>query len=334
MELATTIAEWMPVVRTEYLQDYVQQGGAAVKFAVPQTDAESVALVEALRKESMGSGYLFVALDAAHAKLHMIDQIFYAVAKEIDWDRLSLAFLRSTLSDRRYIIPDESEGCSLDQIAALNSQDLGEMRKKVNEILRDRLLKDYTLTQEFRLAMLRLCQAQLEPSEIASGIGAAVKEWLRGELKLISSLKSAIIFQKIGRHNARPMLFSLARWLNLTGGVGLVLVLDISRFMVMRRPAEPDGTLYYSTAAVLDGYEVLRQSVDGTDELEYGLIVVVAPPMALLSKEENPRGLRAYDALWFRMADDVHDRNRVNPLASLVRLGRSNAAGSATTAGG
>ncbi|MBF8299246.1 MAG: hypothetical protein HW397_295 [Dehalococcoidia bacterium] len=338
MELATTTAEWMPVVRTEYLQDFVQQGGAGVKFAVPETDTEAQALVDALRKEALGSGYLFVALDAARVKVHMIDQMFHAVAKEVDWDRLSLAFLRSTLSDLKYTIPDESEGCSLDKLAALNqakdAKDPAEMRRDVSEALRKSLFNNYAMTQEFRIAMLRLCQAQLVPNEGASGTAAAVKEWLRGELRLISSLKSAFIFQRIGRHNARHMLFSLAHWLNLAGSVGLVLVLDITRFMEKRRPAEPDGTLHYSTAAVRDGYEVLRQFVDGTDELKHGLIVVVARPAALLSKDENPRGLKAYDPLWFRIADDVHDKIRVNPLASLVRLGGSNAARDAATAGG
>lgn len=320
MERTTTISAWMPVVRTEYLRGFIQQGGAAVKFAVPQTETERAALVDALQREALDSGFLFVALDAAHTKLHMIDQIFHAAAKEVDWDQLSLAFLRSTLSERRYIIPDESEGCSLDKIATLNSLDLGEMRRVVNETLRERLSRDYAMTHEFRLAMLRLCPAQLEQNESASGTAAAVKEWLRGELRLISTLKSASIFQKIGRHNARHMLYSLAYWLHLTGRVGLLLLLDISRFMDKRRPEQPDGTLYYSTAAVLDGYEVLRQFVDGTDEMERGLIVVVAPPAALLSVQENPRSVEAYRALWFRIYDEVRDRNRVNPLAALLRL--------------
>ncbi len=147
------------------------------------------------------------------------------------------------------------------------------------------------MTQEFRIAMLRLCQA-------------------------------------------RHMLFSLAHWLHLTGRAGLVLILDVSRFMATRRPAELDGTLYYSTAAVLDGYEVLRQFVDVTDELEHGLIAVVAPMVAVLSKDQNPRAVEVYPALRFRIADEVRDRNRVNPLASLVRVGHPSATGTSVVAGG
>jgi len=321
VELSTILTEWMPVVRKEYLEDFVRKGGSAVKFVVPQASGAGLALTQTLGKESQDSGFLFVALDAGKEKLHLIDKIFHAVAKEVDWDRLATKFLRSTLAESHRIVPDESEDCSLARLAALNnSLDLAEMRRDVNTVLRERLYGDYAMTQEFRIAMLRLCLAQLEPSESASSTATAVKEWLTGDLKLIASLKQAFIFQKINRSNARNMLFSLAHWLHLTGGAGLVLVLDITRFMEVKKPRQSDGLIYYSTAAALDGYEVLRQFVDGTDEMEHGFILVLASPDWLLPKDESPRGVKAYDALWFRMADEVRDRTRVNPLASLIRL--------------
>ncbi|MBI4311598.1 MAG: DUF2791 family P-loop domain-containing protein [Chloroflexi bacterium] len=318
--VTTRVADWVPVIRREYLLDFIRNGGAAVKFAVPQSEVVCSEIMDALGKEAREAGYLFVALDAAHTRLHMIDQIFHAVAKQVDWDALAKRFLRSTLSEKHYIIPDEYDGCSLDKVAALNSMDLGEMRQSVNQLLRDRLYHDYAMTQEFRIAMLRLCLAQLEPNEAAMGTARAVKEWLRGELRLVSSLKSALIFQKVGRSNARNMLFSLAHWLYLMGDAGLALVLDITRFMALRRPTEPDGTFYYSIAAVLDGYEVLRQFVDDTDEMEHCFILVVGSPASLEPQEDNPRSVTAYQALWTRVADEVRDRYRVNPLASLIRV--------------
>ena len=41
---------------------------------------------------------------------------------------------------------------------------------------------------------------------------AAVLDWLRGDLRQISALKSALIFRRVGRHNARHMLFA---WVTL-----------------------------------------------------------------------------------------------------------------------
>ena len=93
--------------------------------------------------------------------------------------------------------------------------------------------------------------------------------------------------------------------------------LDISRFLVDRRVGESDGSVYYSTAAVVDGYEVLRQFIDSTDELQNCLIVVFAPPEFLNNEQ---RGVRKYDALYLRIWDEVRDRNKINPLSCLIRF--------------
>ena len=336
MPITLPANEWLAVLRKEYLRGFIPSGGAAVKFVVPMDGLDHQWLLEKMKQDAEGNGYLFVSLDAATTRLHLIDRVFHAIAKQVAWDDLAYTFLCATLAEHQYRLPENRKDFGLAQLASLNSLDLGEMRRIVNSRLRDRLFKDYAMTQEFRIAMLRLCQAQLDPEDIDAGIAEAVKEWLRGELRLISALKSALIFQKIGRHNGRHMLYSLSHWLHVTGRAGLVIVLDISRFLEGKRPLVAlsswrggvgveldisrfleDRPPYYSKPAVIDGYEVLREFIDGTDELKFCLIVVVAPPSFL---SDDQRGLTLYDALYFRISDDVHDRQRPNPLSSLVRL--------------
>lgn len=331
MSIIMPVSEWLSVLRKEYLRDFIPSGGAAVKFVVLMDGMEHKELLEKLKRDAEEDGYLFVSVDAATTRVHMIDRVFHAVAKQVAWDDLAYAFLCSTLSERQYRLPENRKDFGLEQLASLNALDLGEMRRIINSRLRDRLFRDYAMTQEFRIAMLRLCQAQLDPQDVGTGTADAIKEWLVGELRLISTLRSALIFQKIGRHNGRYMLFSLSHWLHVTGKAGLVVVMDISRFLEARRPQEPDGSLHYSTPAVMDGYEVLRQCIDGTDELEFCLIVTVAPPSFLT---EERRGLRAYDALRLRIWDDVHDRQRPNPLSSLIRLSSQGATASSQAPGG
>ena len=113
------------------------------------------------------------------------------------------------------------------------------------------------------------------------------------------------------------MLFSLAHWLRMAGKSGLVLGLDVSRCAQAVRPADRDESVYYSTAAALDAYEVLRQLIDATDELESTFVVVLA---GTEFAGDARRGLESYRALYYRVADDVRDRYRPNPLAALVRL--------------
>ena len=77
---------------------------------------------------------------------------------------------------------------------------------------------------------------------------------------------------------------------------------------------------YYTKTALLDAYELLRQLVDNTDELSRCCVVVVAAPEFLT---DDHRGVSAYQALKLRIHDEVRDRVRDNPFASLVRLERS-----------
>ena len=67
----------------------------------------------------------------------------------------------------------------------------------------------------------------------------------------------------------------------------------------------------------IDGYEVLRQLVDNTDEMANLVVAVVASPAFLT---DPARGLDAYQALKLRIFDEVRDARRDNPLSALIRL--------------
>jgi hypothetical protein len=308
--------DWLSVAKKEYLQDFVKQGGAAVKFIVPINGPEMLTIKSGLQRAAQEEGFLYADVDAATVKIHLIEQLFYQVAKQVDWDNLVYAFLRKTLQDH-YKLPESRNEFNLQQIAGLNGYEKPDMQQPVNNRLTEALMRDYAMTQEFRIAMIALCRHQLDPSEDSANLCVSIKEWLTGELRLVSALKRALIFQKIGRHNARHMLFSLAHWLHLSGKNGLVLVLDIVRY-TQDRPKERDGTLYYSTVAVLDCYEVLRQFIDGTDESDFCFSVVLAPVRFL--DEGDRRSVGVYDALKLRIWDEIHDKIHANPLASLIRI--------------
>ena len=309
-------SDWLKVIREHYLQDFIKNGGSGVKFVIP-LEAQADFLSSALQRAAQENGYFFAAVDAAKTRVHMVDELFHQIARQVDWDGLARDFMRLTLKIGQYRVPEDPENLGLADIASANGLDMGEMRAIVNNRLRDRLTSYSEITDDFRRAMLRLCQAQLDPKDLSVGGAEAVREWLRGDLKFISGLKSASIFEKVNRSNGRSMISSLSHWLHLCGNSGMVLNLDISRFLVDRRQGQPDGSLYYNTASVLDGYEVLRQFVDGADHLQYCLIVVSAPPGFLTDQN---RGVRRYDALYLRIWDEVHHRDAVNPFSALIRI--------------
>lgn len=302
----------------EYLGPYVKGGGAAVKFVVAPDDSTAEAFSTSLRDRAGSGGYLAVRVDAAVTRVHMMDQVFFEVARRVDWDGLAVVAVRAALAAAAYPVPEGSDDVSVDAVAAHHSVDAGELSRDVNRLLQQRVYRDYGMVQEFRVAMLRLCQAQLRTGQVTEAEHAAVLDWLAGELRQISLLRSAMIFRRIGRHNARQMLFSLSHWLSTNAMAGLVLELDVRRLGFARRPRpEERSGLYYTRAALLDAYELFRQLVDNTDELSHCCVLVVAGPELLT---DGNRGLDAYQALKLRIHDEVRDRNRDNPYSSLVRL--------------
>ena len=158
------------------------------------------------------------------------------------------------------------------------------------------------MAREFRLAALRLCQAVLGTGDVGREERDAVLGWLRVEPVPPRSLRAASIYTKVGRHNARSILVALAAWRARVLGTGLVLDIDLSRLAISRRPpVEERAGTYYTKAAAMDAYEVLRQLVDATDQLR-GVFAAVTVVPELLT--DDVRGLPAYLALQLRIVDD------------------------------
>ena len=190
------------------------------------------------------------------------------------------------------------------------------------------------MVQEFRTAMLRLCQAQLHSGQVVDAEHAAVLDWLRGDLRQISVLKSALIFRRIGRHNARHLLYSLAHWLAVNDRAGLALLLDIRRLGFARRPS-PDERHghYYTKAALLDAYEVLRQLVDNTDEMANCIVMVVASHRVPVRRGPRARRLPGAEAAHLRRGARRQPRQPA-VVADPAGGGMSGDAGSRSSAGG
>jgi hypothetical protein len=320
-------AEWLSIVQREYLQSYIRGGGAIVKFIVPTEEINHSGLRQGLRSVAESEGYQFAWVDAATTRVYMIDQLFQEVAQQVDWDELSFSFVSRILTEQGFTLPTDRFDFTLQKLAALNQRDARLLQQELLALPEKRLLHDYRMNQEFRLAMIRLCQAQFGGDGMSLVPAEVIKEWLYGRLRRLVELKPALIFQKVARDNARHLLSSLSYWLHSAGKSGLVLMLDISRCLVQRpRPKEQqDDSRYYTLAMALDTYEVLRQFIDATDELEFFFLVVIAPPTFLLPDER--RGVYSYDALRMRIWDEIYDKQRVNPFSTLLRLSSSTESG-------
>jgi hypothetical protein len=305
----------------EYLTSYVGQGGAAVKLLAVGDESSARQLAHGLA--ALGDGFHHAAVDAATVRIHMIDQVFTAVARQLDWVALAGAVVRGAFDRAGFPPPpgaglSNGAGLSIAAVASQHQIDAVELYRSVRRGVEETVLKDAGLSHEFRVAMLRLCQERLGRGDVSEAERETVIGWLRGERVPAGELRKLSLHTKVTRHNARSLLLSLTRWLRMAGHPGLVLQMDVTRLAVTRRPPAGlrDGH-YYSKAATLDAYELLRQLIDGTDEFE-GLLVAVVLPAELVNDEG--RGLPAYTALRLRVLDEVRDRARINPYSALVRI--------------
>ena len=308
---------WVGTLQEEYLRSFVREGGGAIKIAVFPDEGSLHDCQQGLDGLAKQEDYVFVKVDARFTKAHMVERLFHKIAKQLDWDDLAYRFILRLLEENGYQIPVNRNDFSLRQVAALNERKEPMLRRDVQIWLEKSIEGDSGLCREFRMAMIRLCLAQLDAGDSDRVLATAVKEWLCGELRLVSGVKKALIYQKVARHNARHMLSSLTRWLRLTGNGGLIVSLDISRYFAKRNESPTDGSLSFTPSATLDLYELLRQFLDTADEIE-GLLMVVLAPQEFLT--DSRRGVDRYEALKMRIWDDIRPKHRQNPLASLVRI--------------
>jgi hypothetical protein len=311
-------AEYSSFLAREYLQTFIAEGGSAVKFATSSDGAALRCLRARVSDQATQAGFKVVCIDAARIKVTLIQQLFFAVSREIEWrdmaDRMNATLARDSYPrqvDGRVTIKALAEANQLDEIV---------VRRDMGALLTRCVLQDHAMATDFRVAMTHLCLAELDDDALARQSVASLLDWLRGELRFISSVKDFHIHQRIARHNARSMLTSAAHWLKKGGQSGLVLILDMEGLAPKRKSEVAVDGIYYTVAGLLDVYEILRQFIDATDEMEGIMLLVTLPEVLLDDDPANRRSVPAYKALRNRIWDEVRDRRRVNPYMPLVRL--------------
>jgi len=311
--MTVALDEWLGVMEREYTGSFIPEGGGAVRIVVAPPRTLDLAAAR-LRQQAAHAGLQVIALDVAETRLHMLQTLFFAIAGALPWQTMLQRRIEALVTDGGYRWPVPGRRVALAALADANEIAVHLLRRDLAHWLTSNVWHDAALAQDFRSAMIALLEAQMTGETDA--LRDAVFEWLRGELRTITRVKPAQIGARIGRYNARAMLMSLCHWVRDCGQGGILLVLDIRR-LHQAKGAATDG-LYYSPAAVMDCYEVLRQVIDDTEHFPGLFLVALAEPAALT--EDSPRAIGKYTALQMRVVDDVRPHGRDNPLAPLVRV--------------
>jgi hypothetical protein len=310
---------WLDTLSSEYFGSYLNEGGAAVKFAVAEDGVSTAELVAAIRRRAMDAGFMPFVLDASDVRVDMVDRVFFACAAQVPWDRLTDHVLKRFAADEGFVAPSAVQpGESFAHaVARENDMDVDFVRQRLTQLIMANVFKDRALVRDFRYAMAWMCQNRLTGSPTMVEDRQHLEQWLTGQLPRISVLKKQAIFTKVNRTNARLHLESLLHWLRVALIPGTVLVFNLDAVVSSTRLT---GTGHrYTRASMLDTYEVLRQFIDGIDGLE-GLLLIGAAGPGILDPDRTARGFGSYKALRERVYDEVRDRAHPNPVGSVVRI--------------
>ncbi|MBI2689785.1 MAG: DUF2791 family P-loop domain-containing protein [Acidobacteria bacterium] len=309
-------SEWLRHMEREYLRSYVREGGSAIKFAVPIEEDLRDGLIGGVVSAGARNAYPVAKVSAAETKVHMVEELFFRIAEQIPWAALCRNVIAKIAVEIGYSWVEPSGGPLYRRLAEANGVDPQMLQLELKQAIWKKVLKQGNLSKDFRTAMTHMCVAELSGGADGAMTMQILTEWLTGRNRAVSAVKPFQIFRKITRASGRHFHESLVNWVRLAGCPGLVIVLDAERLTVARNPH--DNGLFYSKAAVLDAYEVLREFIDNAGRLS-GCFIVVVPGGAFLDDGQG-RGGAAYEALKFRVFDEVRDKYLVNPMAALARI--------------
>ena len=309
------LSRWLQVIEPEYFSQYLPAGGAGVKFLVGDETA-IVHAADAAPALAQHHNMLALHVSAGAVRLHMLQDVFFALSRAIPWDDLLQRYTEGLFDRNGYTWPRRGAALTMPELAAGFDTAVPLLERHRDQWLARDLWADATLAQDFRSAVLSLVLARLEPAGAEEADSLPVLQWLRGEKVGLTPLRHHGIAARIARTNARAMLVSLCHFVRKAGLGGLLLTLDLRP--ALRAAGAGEAVVRYSPAAVMDLYEVLREVVDDVEHLP-GLFLLVLADQALMAGDRR-RTLDMYKALEMRIWPDVRPGDRQNPLAPLVTV--------------
>ena len=138
-----SILDWLSVVKKEYLDGFVKDGGSAIKFAVPESEELGMLLEGALSDLALKLGYHVVKVDSGQTRIHMPQDIFFRIAEQIDWRLLARRVVLRIGKDAGFQTDDVDPGSEQSVVSAISNMSSNQ-ESMVRLELRRELRKTFT----------------------------------------------------------------------------------------------------------------------------------------------------------------------------------------------
>src|SRR5271157_1433304 len=137
-EMGVTAETWLDLIDREYLHEFISGGGRAVKFV--EAEAEELDEIQArLVALAEQHGLAPCRINASETRLHMIQDIFFAISRSLDWPAMAQAFIEALVTKEGYRWPSPG-GVTFQDVAALNEIDVRLLRRDLNRWLTEEIM--------------------------------------------------------------------------------------------------------------------------------------------------------------------------------------------------
>ncbi len=318
---AGLVAFW----RQAYLEDYVRDGGASVKWLRGSEGSGKTRVLEAVEDTARQLGYTTARIDAGTVPLGRFDEVYRAVMREMPVERLAQAVAQRAARAVGAAPWSAGGQLSVQDYLVHEGRPLAAIEDGLARCL-DFLYASHELEPPVAAAARRLALPYLTGSDVARTEAAAAARWLRGERLPAAERRRTGIYLAVDRYSARDILRSLLFLMRMCGMPGMVWTVDgLERLLVTRRlerldgaGASPPTAVRYTATRRLDAYEGIRELIDETGSLPGLLVVYAGRPEAF---DDERAGLITYPALAMRVQTEV-EADAINPYNDVQDLDR------------
>ena len=181
MSNAIPMDDWLRRIDGEYLSTFIKDGGASIKFAVVPDDALP-GLRDAVAGRCAARDYVFVSLDAARLRVHMPQDIFFELARQVEWRSLARRVILRLAAERHYAVDavdPGGDGNVFDAIAGANDLESQFLLSEIRPAIQERVFRNPNMARDFRVAMTQLCLQEGRRFDGEYG-GQPLLDWLTG----------------------------------------------------------------------------------------------------------------------------------------------------------
>ncbi len=300
----------------QYLDTYIPAGGSKIKFVTGLQGSGKTFLAESLLMEAQARNYLTVSVSARSLWLHDFKEIYLEIIRQSNLEEILRGCARQIIRDTGRdpdVIPEDKK---LIDYLSEQGDSIAFARSEIRGALNIQFTKNPLLDHTFALCCSLLVGDLLgyPPQDATSR--TALLGWMRGEAVKAAQMKGIGISPvKITKQNARHLLRSLCEIIHYSGHPGLLVVIDDLEHLLSKNPDDP---IRYTKGKRDDAYESIRQLIDDIDTMRYVLFVMCMDRE--LMDNENA-GLKTYQALWFRVQNEVVS-TRFNRFADIIDMDR------------